>query len=215
MNYRTFGMRLDEIAHFLTLQQQCSTIEGWLHPLEGYFLHLLAAESPGIGQVVEIGSYLGRSTAYLASGSKSSKREKVTAVDHFRGSPEHQAGQRSESKVLLEEGTTLHRFQSNLQRLGLADYCTPVVASSEEAVRAWTKPIRLLFIDADHSYETSRRDFELWSRFVVPGGVICFHDIGQWPGVTQFYRELMQSTKLFKERFTVQSIRAIQRQEQG
>ena len=215
MNYRSLDMRLEEIVQFLTLQQQCATIEGWLHPLEGYFLHLLAAEGPGVGEIVEIGSYLGRSTAFLASGSKNAKREKVHAVDHFRGSPENQAGQKSESKVLKEEGTTFHQFQSNLQRLGLTDYAMPVVASSEEAVRGWSKPIRLLFIDGEHSYEASSRDFELWSPFVVLGGMICFHDIGPWPGVTRFYQELMQSTKQFKEQLTVQSIRAIQRQANG
>jgi hypothetical protein len=143
------------------------------------------------------------------------EQPKVSAVDHFRGSPENQPGQANECKVLIEDGTTFHRFQSNLQRLGLADYAIPLVASSEEAVRGWNKPIRLLFIDGEHSYEASRRDFELWSPFVVPGGMIGFHDIGSWPGVTRFYQELMQSTKQFKERLAVQSIRAIQRQENG
>jgi predicted O-methyltransferase YrrM len=213
MNYRTFGMRLEEIAIFIDLQQRCSSIEGWLHPLEGYFLHVLAAEGPGVGEIVEIGSYLGRSTAYLASGSKSAKREKVTAVDHFRGSSEHQAGQEKESRVLQEEGTTFPRFQSNMQRLGLGIQVTPLVASSEEAVRDWGKPIRLLFIDADHSYEASRQDFEWWSPFVVPGGMVCFHDIGHWPGVTRFYQELKESSKQYKERFGVHSIRALERQE--
>lgn len=210
MNYRSLGMRLEEVAHFLSLQQQFASVDGWLYPLEGYFLYLLAAEGPGVGEIVEM-----RSTTFLASGSKSVQREKVAAVDHFRGSPEHQAGQSVESKVLIEEGTTLHRFQSNLQRLGLADYAVPLVAPSEDAVRGWSKPIRLLFIDGEHSYEASRRDFELWSPFVVSGGMIAFHDIGHWPGVSRFYQELIQSTMQFKERFAVQSIRAIQRQENG
>jgi predicted O-methyltransferase YrrM len=212
MNIRTLGMRLEEITQFLTLQQQCGTVEGWLHPLEGYFLHLLAAEGPGVGEIVEVGSYLGRSTAFLASGSRSAHREKITAVDHFRGSPEHQSGQILESKLLKEEGTTLHRFRDNLHRLGLAEQVTALVASSEEAARVWTKPIRLLFIDGDHSYEASRRDFEVWSPFVISGGIVCFHDIGVWPGVTRFYQELLQSPGPYKERFAVQTIRAIQRQ---
>lgn len=215
MNYRGFAMRLEEITHFLTVHQQCAAIEGWLNPLEGYLLYLLAAEGPGVGAIVEIGSFLGRSTAYLASGTQSARREKVHAVDHFRGSPEHQAGQAAACKVLVEEGTTLHRFQSNLQRLGLVQQVVTHVAASDEAVRGWTEPIRLLFIDGEHAYEAVRRDFAMWSPFVVPGGVIGFHDVGQWPGVSRFYQELMQAAGPFKERLAVQSIRVIERQEQG
>ena len=35
---------------------------------------------------------------------------------------------------------------------------------------------RFLLIDADHSYEGVRRDFEAWSPLVAPGGLIVFHD---------------------------------------
>jgi predicted O-methyltransferase YrrM len=39
------------------------------------------------------------------------------------------------------------------------------------------KSIDLLFIDGDHSYEGVRTDFEMYSAFVRPGGLIGFHDI--------------------------------------
>lgn len=141
MNYRSLGMRLEERTVFLDVNQRCSSIEGWLFPLEGYLLYLLAPEGPGVGEIGEIGSYLGRSTAFWASGAKSTQRENVTAVDHFRGSPEPQPGQLAASKTLEEEGTTFPRFQENLKRLGLTGQVTPIVASSEEAARTWTKPI--------------------------------------------------------------------------
>lgn len=34
-----------------------------------------------------------------------------------------------------------------------------------------------LFIDGDHSYEGVKRDYEMYSRLVRPGGLIAFHDI--------------------------------------
>ena len=37
----------------------------------------------------------------------------------------------------------------------------------------------LLFIDGDHTYDGVRRDFEMYSDFVRPGGMIAFHDIVQ------------------------------------
>jgi predicted O-methyltransferase YrrM len=175
-------------------------------------LHL-AARGGGQVAVVEIGSFLGRSTAFLAAGSKAAGREKVVAVDHFRGSPEHQAGQRFASPVLARDGTTFPRFQDNLRRLGLDDHVTPVVAASADAARQWSGPIRLLFIDGDHAYEASRRDFELWSPFVVPGGLICLHDVGEWPGVTRLYQEVVGGHLPYREVGAVVSLRVLEKPE--
>jgi predicted O-methyltransferase YrrM len=202
---------LQTIADFLNWQDRFRNIEGFLHDLEGYTLLQLAAIGGGVGAVVEIGSYLGRSTAFLAAGSKAAGREKVVAVDHFRGSPEHQAGQAFASPTLAREGTTFHGFRDNLRRLDLGDHVTPIVASSAEAAGRWDGPIRLLFIDGDHSYEESRRDFELWSPFVVPHGVVCFHDIRNWPGVTRFYEELLRGTTAYREVVAVLTLRVIEK----
>lgn len=48
-----------------------------------------------------------------------------------------------------------------------------------EVVTAGRPSIDFLFIDGDHSYRGIRRDFDLWSPHVRPGGVIAFHDT--WP----------------------------------
>jgi predicted O-methyltransferase YrrM len=37
--------------------------------------------------------------------------------------------------------------------------------------------VDFLFIDGDHSYHGVRRDYELYSPLVKPGGIIAFHDI--------------------------------------
>ncbi|MDD2804811.1 MAG: class I SAM-dependent methyltransferase [Elusimicrobiales bacterium] len=52
----------------------------------------------------------------------------------------------------------------------------------------------LLFIDGDHSYEGVKADYERYSGFVRPGGVIAFHDIqpcAARPGVevSRFWRD--------------------------
>jgi predicted O-methyltransferase YrrM len=182
-----------QAAHeFLTLHSRFSEVQGFLIPLEGYALHLMAAEGPKEGAIVEVGSFMGLSTCWLASGSQRASREKVTAVDHFRGSPEHQPGAEIPIPELEGSGTTFERFKENIEGQGLGAYVEPIQASSEEACQGWSGSIRLLFIDGDHSYEESRKDFELWSPFVVEGGLIAFHDIGNAPGVTKFYKELLQ-----------------------
>lgn len=49
-----------------------------------------------------------------------------------------------------------------------------------------------LFVDGDHSYEGVKRDFELYSAYVRPGGLIAFHDVLPQPssGVDRFWREV-------------------------
>jgi len=48
--------------------------------------------------------------------------------------------------------------------------------SSEVVSKGWSQPISLLWIDGDHSYEGTRRDFDCWAKFVIPTGFIAFHD---------------------------------------
>lgn len=186
-------------------------IEGFLDPREGYLLYRLAAEGPGLGAIVEIGSYCGRSTAFLAAGAKSARREKIVAVDHFRGSPEHQPGQEFASATLAREGTTFHRFQENVRRVQLLDHVIPMQASSLEAAARWSGPIRLVFIDGDHSYESARSDFEAWSRFVVPGGLIGLHDVGNAEGVTKLFEEMVAPGRGYRVVAGMLSLRALQK----
>jgi predicted O-methyltransferase YrrM len=43
------------------------------------------------------------------------------------------------------------------------------------------RTIDFLFIDGDHTYAGARRDFEIWSELVTPGGHVAFHDILRAP----------------------------------
>jgi hypothetical protein len=47
---------------------------------------------------------------------------------------------------------------------------------SSDAVRTWSSPIDFLLIDGDHTGNGVRRDWNDWNRFVVPGGIVIFHD---------------------------------------
>jgi predicted O-methyltransferase YrrM len=59
------------------------------------------------------------------------------------------------------------------------------VGTSEAAARGWDLGLDLVFIDGDHTEAACRLDWELWHRFVEPGGVVAFHDArGGDPGPT-------------------------------
>lgn len=194
-------------SDYWLISDELSFIEGYLDPIEGYALLLLAEHGPGAGCIVEIGSFAGRSTSYLARGAKRARREKVVAVDHFKGSPEHQAGGGFPS-TRVAEGGLFEAFRANVKRAGVDDWIHVVRAGSAEAVSDWSHPIRLLFIDGDHSYEVSRSDYESWSARLTPDGVAVFHDIGIFPGVTRYYEELLESGSV-TEILSVGTLRAV------
>jgi predicted O-methyltransferase YrrM len=181
--------------------------------MEGYALLLLAAVGPGGGRVLEVGSYMGKSTCYLAAGLRLRGSGRVTAVDHFLGSPEHQPGQGNEEPVLVREGTLLHAFSRTLAANGLADLVDVVDSPSLEAAAAWEGgPLRLAFIDGDHSYAATRDDFRAWTRHLDRDGVVAFHDVGpSWPGVTRFFQEVTAPGGDWRTLLAVQSLRVVGR----
>jgi cephalosporin hydroxylase len=58
------------------------------------------------------------------------------------------------------------------------------------------KKIDFLFIDADHSYEGVKRDFESYSQLVKKGGIIAIHDIAPsgWK-INKFWTEVKSHYK--------------------
>ncbi|MYL82851.1 hypothetical protein GTA51_06835 [Desulfovibrio aerotolerans] len=195
------------VSGYWLITDEFAFIEGFLDPIEGYALYLLSKFGPGIGTIVEIGSYAGRSTAYLARGSKEARREKVIAVDHFEGSPEHREGGDHES-AFVKNNNLYDVFIHNLNRAKVSDRVSVIKKSSCAAAADWRHPIRLLFIDGDHSYEDSKRDFECWSEWLVPEGLAVFHDIESFQGVTTFYNELLAGGQ-YGEVLSVDSLRVV------
>ena len=76
---------------------------------------------------------------------------------------------------------------------------------SHHVSSTWDKELDLLFIDSSHHYEDVKRDFNQWSPFVVPNGIIILHDSRKdnldedpddqifsrgWVGPTRFVEEL-------------------------
>jgi predicted O-methyltransferase YrrM len=50
------------------------------------------------------------------------------------------------------------------------------VERSQDAGARWSEEVDLVFIDGDHAEETVRSDWQHFSRWVKPGGVVAFHD---------------------------------------
>ena len=128
-------------------------IDGWLSDSEGELLYELAKGVPSGQAIVEIGSWEGKSTVWLAKGTEAGQRNKVYSIDPHSGSKAH----------ISEDGTnTYPAFINNLTKAGVQDIVVPLVKTSAEAVKRWREGIGLLWIDAMHEYEDVKRDFLSW-----------------------------------------------------
>lgn len=147
-------------------------IEGWLDFKEAVWLFLAAGKLARGSNIMEIGSYKGRSTCCLGLGARLNN-SRVFAVDSFDGGPG------------LPRAYSFPEFSQNVNRCGLCDAIEPIVGVSAEVSKTWKTPIHLLFIDGSHTYEDVLADFAGFFPHVVANGVVAFHDAynPDWPDV--------------------------------
>jgi len=169
-------------------------IAEFLSDKEGNLLYRLAKQCKGKGAIVEIGSWKGMSTIWLAKGSKAGSKTKVFAVDPHTGSPEH-------GKV-----NTFQQFKENIAKAEAADIVKPIVKTSEQAAKSFTQPVEFVFIDGNHDYKFVKQDFELWFPKLLEHGTIAFHDSHLWPGPRRVVREKVFNSKNFRNIGFVESI---------
>lgn len=75
-------------------------------------------------------------------------------------------------------GAIYQRFRGKHQNLHLLreDSHAPETLGKAESLFEG-KPVDLLFIDGDHTYDGVKKDWEMYSPLVRPGGIVVFHDI--------------------------------------
>jgi predicted O-methyltransferase YrrM len=115
---------------------------------------------------VEIGSAQGKSACYVGAALRDNGFGKVYAIDPHTATDWNDLGSID----------TYNIIKNNIAKIGVDGYVEIVRETSEEAAGRWDRPIDLLFIDGDHSYEGVRRDWELFSGFLTEFGVTIFHD---------------------------------------
>lgn len=164
------------------IQEQA--IKGFLAQDEGEALHALALSVKGLGPCLELGSYCGLSTLYIASAC-AEVGTSLYAVDHHRGSEEHQLGEEYHDPDLydasIEKMDSFKEFRRNIDAAQLNDTVVPIVCSSALARRDWATPLAMVFIDGGHSEAMALEDCLGWSKHIVSGGYLAVHDIFEKP----------------------------------
>jgi predicted O-methyltransferase YrrM len=174
------------VSHHVSIRpeilQQILNAKGFLSMKEGLKLFELAQRASGQAPCLEIGSYCGKSSLFLAEGCRAAGGYGLFSVDHHRGSQEQQPGQEYFDGDLYDPSedriNTLPHFLRNLEQAGLLSWVIPMVGESTQVARNWTDvKLSLVFIDGGHSESDVSSDYECWSPYVVHGGYLCFHDI--------------------------------------
>jgi len=124
---------------------------------EALYVYQLALATTGTGEIVEIGTNVGKTAIAMATAQKEKGGIPIHTVDIYRH-PE---------------------FEANLEKAGVKDFVRGIVGESSNVAGDWSAGIELLWLDGDHSFAGTRADLVRWSRHVVPGGHIALHD---YPG---------------------------------
>ena len=146
-----------------------ATLEGLITEAEGKVLADYASRVPPHLAIVEVGSYKGKSAAYLASRSEAH----IYCVDAWG-----------------LDGNTPGRFRYDLayevfiwQTEPWRDRITPIVGFSTDVAHDWTLPIGLLWIDGSHHYLDVLADLEAWWPHVQGPVLLDDFDTPRNPGV--------------------------------
>jgi len=178
-------MTVTKATHLQSMKRDihyCNPISGWMFINELNWLYWTARE---MDTIVEIGSWKGRSTHALCSGTQGH----VYAVDHFEGSwgedEQHQEANTDdiEKQFMANVG---NRF-SNV---------TVVKANSLDYAKACAlagKKFDMVFLDGGHQYPEFKADLEAWEPLARK--IFCGHDYNMFPGVTKAVNERYKAVK--------------------
>ncbi|MBP86059.1 MAG: hypothetical protein CMJ64_04975 [Planctomycetaceae bacterium] len=136
-------------------------VGGYLSDREIRFLALLGGSRLADGEILEIGSFQGKSTVILAKAANLVGDARISAVDPL---------------VVGEYNSPRELIDKNLSDAGVKDFVDFHQMMSHELAPEWSQPLRLLWIDGDHSYVGASTDFNGFAHHLADGGIIAFHD---------------------------------------
>ena len=152
---------------------------GGSDPVSGDWLLDLIHTLPKGATVAEVGWWLAGSSVDIASILKA-KGGKLTCVDLYRAP----------------------QCDQNIKSMGVGDTIQFIQGTSWEVPTTLTEQFDLVFVDADHSYESVKKDLLAWIPRIKPGGILL-NDDSDWPSVKQALDEVMPNAYDIRHRFAI------------
>jgi predicted O-methyltransferase YrrM len=165
---------------FALAWEKTSLVPGWLAETEAAVL-FETVQQVRPRTVVEIGSYLGRSTVLLGLAQRAAGLEapRLVAIDPHTGDRQHL------EQLGVSSLPSFDLFKRHVDAVGLGDLVEARVAPSAEVGRSWSEPIDMLFVDGWHSFEAVCQDGHLFLPHVRDNGVVIFDDYRNYPEVAE------------------------------
>jgi predicted O-methyltransferase YrrM len=181
------------------MKQTYFQIPGWFNYAESY--DQIVHEIPEDGKIVEIGSFLGRSTHYLATSLMNANKEnvKIYCVDTFEGSSEHV------NLKLPKDFFSI--FKENLKFFIGREMVIPCQgrSDSEDILNKFEDgSIDYIMVDGAHEHEPVLDDIQNWWPKLKSDGVMLGDDF-DLESVSEAVRQMMP--KLNTQGFSVNGSR--------
>lgn len=145
-------------------------LEGHITEREMVILAVAALFPTAKGEILEIGSFKGKSTCILSKGALLSDGAIVYAVDPLTSPSKTDPDLKGKESV---EG----EFRQNISDMGVEDHIKFYKMFSQDLAKKWNTPLRLLWIDGDHTYKGAKQDFDNFSPYLVDGAIIMIDDV--------------------------------------
>lgn len=157
-------------------------IPGWFN--EEWLYDRMISRAPDNATFVEVGCWLGKSTAYFARRiQEGGKSILFYAVDTWEGSP-NEPGQ--VEAVAHAGGSVFELFHRNMEEAGVIDSIRPLKMPSVAAAQLFAdKTLDFVFIDADHTCDAVQADIAAWRPKIKSGGTLAGHDWNTYGSVQQ------------------------------
>ena len=125
--------------------------------------------------IVEIGSYAGKSTIYLAQGSMDGNKVPVYCIDTWLDCEQN------------PDIDTFPLFKQYTEKY--KETITTIKGRSEQVVDSFNKEFDVLFIDGGHEYNQVMLDWNKWAK-QIKKGVVFLHDIECCAGPKKLFYSL-------------------------
>jgi len=172
-------------------------IEGWFSFQSTYKFIVNAAFAETHNHFVEVGAWYGRSAAFMATEiANSGKDITFDVIDTWEGSLEHQEGQGSEDKNIVETGTIYDHFIDNMKPV--EGFYNPRKMSSLEAASTYPNgSLDFIMLDASHEYDDVLADIAAWYPKLKPNGIFAGDDM-TWESVIKAVYSYFNTADVFR-----------------
>lgn len=189
-------------------------IPGFMAPEVESFYRLVAERVTSESRIVEVGVAYGRSLAFLVEaflargltvhtpqGDEMARPPTIYAVDVWADFMGCERDDWIGERARLHRDTAPSPYDACFAELArhsptTAQIVIPIRRKSTEAAIQLTahSPFDVVFIDADHTYESTRADILHWAPLVKRGGLLAGDDYApEFPGVVRAVDELARS----------------------